>query len=118
MIEELKNRHLESKLHNSLVSSIIRKYIISNPNSKKISGIKGNSLIIHYRKYDKIKMILLLKFLMPSNQNKYFIIQHSSSHYIIRIINNFFFSNIKVFKEQLYSQVLELGINFVSTSKT
>ena len=62
-------------------------------------------------------MILLLKLLMPLNQNKNIRIQHSSSHDMFGIIKKHFLSNKKIIEEQLYSQVLELRITFVSTSK-
>ena len=78
-IEELKIRHLESKFHISLVNSIIRKYIKPNPLSNEITDII-KYFFIHYRKYNKFKMILLLNLLTPSNQIEYIRIQHSSSH--------------------------------------
>ena len=54
---------------------------------------------------------------MPSNQIQYIRIQHSSSRYKFCIFNAHFFSNIKILKEQNYSQVLELGITFISFSQ-
>ena len=54
---------------------------------------------------------------MPSNQNKYIGNQHSSHCYKLCLPNAFFFSEIKIVKEQLYFQILELGITFISLSK-
>ena len=106
-----------SKFHNALVNSNISKYIISNLNSNKIADIIRKYFLIHFKKYNKYKKLLLLKLLMPSNQIKNIRIQRSSSHYMFSIINKHFFSHMKIITEQLYSKVLELGITFVSTSK-
>ena len=54
---------------------------------------------------------------MPSKQIKYFRIQRSSGVYKLCIIQAFFFSKTKIIKEQLYSQILELRITFISLSK-
>ena len=55
----------------------------------------------------------MLKLLTSSNQIKYISIQRSSSHvYKICLPNAFFFS-----KKQIYSQIIELKITFVSLSK-
>ena len=106
-IAELKNKHLESKFHNSFLNSIIRRYIISSPLPNNIDDIIRKYLKIHYDKHDKFRIVLLLKLLMPSKQIKYFRIQLSSVCYESRLPNAFFFSKIKIIKEQLYSQILE-----------
>ena len=54
---------------------------------------------------------------MPSNQVKYIRIQRSSHCYKLCLPNAFFFSKIKIIKEQLYSQSLDLRITFVSCVK-
>ena len=117
MIAELKNKHLKSKFHNSFVNSIIRRYIITNPLPNKIYDIIRKHLRIHYEKYNKFQVVLLLKFLMPSNQNKYIRIHRSSRHYRLRLPNAFFFSKMKNIKEQFHSQILEVRISFASLSK-
>ena len=54
---------------------------------------------------------------MPSNQIKYIRLQRSSYRYRLNLNNAFSFSMTKITKEQLYSQILELRITFVSLSK-
>ena len=54
---------------------------------------------------------------MPSNQSKNIGRQHPCHRDKQGINNAFFFSKIKIFKEQLCSQILELGITFVSLSE-
>ena len=117
MNEEFRNTHLESKYHSSLVNSIIRNYIIANPTPNKIDDIIRKYVIVHLEKYEKFKVILLLKLLTPSNQIKYIRIQRSSSHYKIRLHNPIFFSKNKIIQEQLFSQILELRITFASLSQ-
>ena len=90
-------------------------YLIQTP--RKITDIIRKYLIIYYKKYNKFNQVLLLKFSMPSNQIKNIRILHSSSRYKFIIIIAPFFSIIKIIKERYYSQVLELGKKFVSTSK-
>ena len=51
---------------------------------------------------------------MRSNRTKKIRIQRSSSRYKSGLPNAFFFSKIKIFEEQIYSQNLELRITFVS----
>ena len=104
---------IESKYHSSLVNSIIRRYIIAKSTPNKIDDIIRKYLKIHFEKYEKIKVILLLKLLTSSNQIEYIRIQRSSSHKIC-LPNAFFFSRNKIIQEQLYSQILELRITFVS----
>ena len=65
MNEELRNTHLESKCHSCLVNSITRKYIIANPTPNKSDDIIRKYLIVHLEKYEKFKVILLLKLLTP-----------------------------------------------------
>ena len=60
-IAELKNKHLESKFHNSFVNSIIRRYIIPTPLPDKIDDIIRNYIVLHYEKYNKFQVVLLLK---------------------------------------------------------
>ena len=117
MNEEFRNNHLESKYHISLVNSIIRRYIIANPTPNKIDDIINKYLEIHFEKHEKIKIILFLKLLTPSNQIKYIKIQRSIYHYKKCLPNACFFSKNIVFQKQLYSQILELRITFVSLSK-
>ena len=66
---ELKNKHLESNFHSSLVNSII-----PNPNSNKIDDIIRIYVLIHKKNYKF--QVLSLKLLRPSNQIKHFRIQH------------------------------------------
>ena len=54
---------------------------------------------------------------MTSNQIKYNRIQRSSRCYELCLPNAFFFSKIKINKEQLYSRTLLLRITFVSCFK-
>ena len=54
---------------------------------------------------------------MPSNQINYIRIQRLSYRYRLCLPSAFFFSKMKTIKEQLYSQILELRITFVSLSK-
>ena len=65
MNEEFRNTHFESKYHSSLVNSITRKYIIANPTPNKIDDILRKYLSVHLEKYEKFKVILLLKLLTP-----------------------------------------------------
>ena len=108
MIAKLKSKHLKSKFHNSLVNSNLKNYIIPNPDYSKSADIIKKYFSVQYKRNNKFKIILLIKVLMPSNRIKYIRIQHSSSHYMFGIFNKHFFSNLKIIKEQLYSQVLEL----------
>ena len=55
-----------------------------------------------------------MKLLIPSNQIKKIRKQHPCNRDKRCVNNAFFFSKIKMIKEQLYSQILELGITFVS----
>ena len=68
---ELKNKHLESNFHSSLVNSII-----PNPNSNKIDDIIRIYFLIHNKNYHKFQVVLSLKLLRPSNQIKHIRIQH------------------------------------------
>ena len=104
MIEEVKIIHLESKPHISFVNSIIRKDIISIPLTDKIEDTIKKDLRIHYDKFDKIRIVLLLTLLMPSNQIIFIRIQRSSYCYKSRFSNAFFSSKIKIIKEQLFSK--------------
>ena len=117
MIEELKNKHLESKFHFSYIHSTIRRYIISNPLLNKIEDTIRKSLRIHYGEYNQFRITLLLKLLMPSNQTKYIRIQRSSRRYRLCLPNAIFFPKTKNIIEQLYSQILEIIITFDSLSK-
>ena len=65
-----------------------------------------------------MKIVLLLKFLMPSNQTKNIRIQRSSRVYKLCLTQAFFSSKTKIIKEQFYSQKIELRITFISLSKT
>ena len=117
MNPELRNKQLETKFHSSFINSILRRYIIPNPNSKKNDDMIRKYFIIHNKKDNNFQVVFLLKLLMPSNQNKYIRIQRSNRCYRLRITQASFFSKIKIIKEQYYSQVLELRITFVSSSK-
>ena len=118
LIEQLKNKHLESKFHNSFVSSIIRRYFIPSRLPNKIDDIIRKYLRNHYGKYNNtFRIVLLLKLLMPSNKVKCIGIQRSSRRYRLCLPNAYFFSKIKIIKEQLLFQKFELGITFGSLSK-
>ena len=100
--------HLETKFQTSFVNSSFRKNNISNPLPDKIEDTIRKYLRIHYDKNIKFRIVLLLKFLKPSNQIKYNRIQRSSRCYKLCVPNAIFFSKIKIIKEQLFSQLLEL----------
>ena len=117
MIEELNNNFRESQFDISFVNSIIRRHIISNSLPDKIEDTIRKSLRIHYGKYNKFRIILLLKLLMPSTKNKYISKQRSSYRYETCLPTTIFFSKIKIIKEQLYSQILEAPITLGSLSK-
>ena len=114
---EFRNNHLESKYHSFLVKSSIRRYIIANPTPIKIDDIIRKYFKIHFDNYEKLRVILLLKLLTPSNQINYNRIQLSSSHYKICSPNAFFFSENIIIQKQPYSQILDLRIRFASLSK-
>ena len=115
MNEGFRNNHLESKYHSPLVNSSIRRYFIANPIPNKIDDIIRKYLKVHFEKYEKFNVTLLLKLLTLSNQIKYIRIQCSNSRFKICVPNAFFFS--KIIKKQLYSQILGIGITFVNLSK-
>ena len=94
------------------------RYIISYPNPHECEDRIKRHLTINYEKYNKFHFMLLLNLLMPSNQNKYIRIQRSSYRYRLCLPNAYFFPKLKNIKEQLYSQVLETRITFVSCSKS
>ena len=117
MISELKNKHLESTFQNSFLNSFMRRYIIPNPNSNKIDDIIRKYLKIHWEKYKKLQVVLLLQILLPSNQIKYFRIQRSSYRYRLCLPDACFFSRMKTIKENFYSQIIEIRNTFSSPSK-
>ena len=99
--EEFRKKYVESTFHSSLVNSIIRRYNKPNTTTNKIDVLIKKYLKIHFEKFNKFQVILLLKILMPSNQIKYIGIQRSSYRYRLRLPNAFFFSKLKIIKEQL-----------------
>ena len=114
MNTEIKNKHLKSKSHKPSLNSTVRKYITPNPLPGKIEDTIRKYSKIHFDEYNKFRIVLLLKLLLRSNQIKYITIQRSSYCYKSGLPNAFFLSKIKIIKEQLYSQTLELRITFVS----
>ena len=116
--EEFRSNHLQSGFHKRLSNSIIRKYIITNPEANKIDDIIRKKIRLHYKNYEKFQAILSVKLLMTSNQ-----IKNNRRHFTCYrgqgcLYNPSFLSKIKIFKEQLYSQKLELRITFVSRFET
>ena len=112
MYEEFRKNHLQSGFHKRLANSIIRKNNITNPN--KNDDTIRKYFRSHYEKYEKVQVILSVKLLIPSNQIKNIRRQHPCNRDQRCINIAFFFSKIKINKEQLYSQTLELRITFVS----
>ena len=53
-MKNLEKNHLQSGFHKRLVTSIIRKYIFSNPKTNKNDNIIRKYLISHYRNYEII----------------------------------------------------------------
>ena len=115
--EELINNYLGSKFHTSLVNSAILTFIIPYSNPREIEDTIRRYLSNHYEKYNKFQVVLLLKLLKALNQIKQNRIQRSSYRYRLCLPNAFFFSKIKIIKEQLYFQILDLRITFVSSSE-
>ena len=111
--EELANYHLQSGYHKRLSDSFIRRYIITNPKPKEIDDTIGRYLRFHYRQNEKFLVIFSVKLLIPSNQIKNIRRQYPC-HRNRGCIYNTFISKIRIFKEQLYSQILELRITFVT----
>ena len=73
------------------------------------------NLRLHYKKYEKFLAILSVKLLLQSDQIKYIRRQREfhRNGWVIESTSSFF-TKIKIIKEQLYSQILELKITFVS----
>ena len=117
LIAESTKKNLKSEFHKSFVNSIIKRYIIPSPLPNKIDDIVRKHLRIHFEKYYKFQVALLLKLLMPSNQIKYIRIQRSSRPYRLCLPNAFFPSKTKNINEQLFSQILEVGVSFASLFK-
>ena len=119
MNEEIRNIHPQSGFHERLANSIIRKYIITNPKPYKIDDIIRKYSRLHYTKYKKFLVIYSVKLIKPSNQVQVKCIrrQFLCPFNQLCINDHSFFSKIKIIKEQLYSQILELGISFVSLFK-
>ena len=111
--EEFANNHLQSGYHKLLSDSFIRRYIFTNPKPKKIDDMIRKSLSFHYRIYEKFLVILSVKLFLPSNQTKSIRRQYPC-HSNQECINNAFLSKIRIIKQQLYSQILELRVTFVS----
>ena len=114
MHEELRNIHLQSGFHKRLANSIIRNCFFTSPKSNKIDVTIRKSLISHFKKYEKIQVLLSVKLLIPSNQMKNIRRQHPCHRDQQCIKNVFLFSKIKIIQEQNYSQNLQLRITFVS----
>ena len=112
--KELRNNHLQSGFHKSLANLITRKYSITKSKPKKIDDTIRNYLRLHYKKYEKFLVILSVKLVLPPNQIKNNRRQYTCHRDQECINNAFFFPKIKIFKEQFYSQILELRITFVS----
>ena len=114
MYEKFSNSHLQSGFHKRLANPFMRKYIITSPKPNKLDDTVRKHSRLHYRKYEKFLVIYTVKLIMPSNQNKY--IRRKCSYLLnhLYINDHSFFSKSKINKEQLYSQILELGITFVS----
>ena len=112
--EEFKDNHLKSRFHKRLANSIIRKYIINNPKPDKIDDIIEIYLRLHYKNYEKFLAIISVKLLIPSNQIKYIRRRQECRPRNGCVLDSSFFSKIKIFKEQLFSQILDLRIIFVS----
>ena len=68
----------------------------------------------HYKNYENFQFILSAKLLSPSNQIKKIGKQHPRDRDELCMNNAVFLSAIKIYKEQLCSQILELGITIVS----
>ena len=113
-IEEFRNNHLQSRFHKRSANSIIRKYINTSPKPNKINDKIRKYVRLHYKKYEKFPIVLLVKLSIPSNQNKNFNRQYPCHRDQECVNNAFFFSKIKIFKEQLCYQIIELRITFVS----
>ena len=93
---------------------IVRKYFVTNPKLNKIDDTIKKFLRIHYRKIENILVLLSVKLLLPSNQLKIIRRQYPCHRNQGCIKNVFVFCKIKIIKEQLYCQLLELIITFVS----
>ena len=70
---------------------------------------------MHFKKYEKFLAILSVKILLPSyqikcNRRR----QNCHRNGCVLYSSPSFFSNIKIVKEQLYSQILELRITLIS----
>ena len=57
--EEFRDNHLQSRYHKRLANSIIRKFIISEPNG--VGKTISKYLRLHYRKYEKLFAIIVVK---------------------------------------------------------
>ena len=111
--EELANNHLHSGYHKRLSDSIIKRYIVTNPKPNKINDTIRKYLRFHYKKYEIFLVILSVKLILPSNRIKRIGRQYPC-HRNQGCIHKTFISKIKIFKVQLYSQILEMRITFVS----
>ena len=112
--ENFANNHLRSGYHKHLPDSIIRRYIITNPEPNKIDDTIRKSLRLHYRKNEKFLVILSTKYYCYRIKLK---ILEDNTHVIVLkgvLILHFSLKKIRIIKEQLYSQILELRITFVS----
>ena len=112
--EEFRSNHLQSGFHKRLSKSIIRKYIITNPEPNTIDDIIRNYLRLHYKIYEKFQAILSVKLLVTSNQIKIIRRQFTCCRGQGCLYNPSFSSKNKIFKEHFYSQILEFRITFVS----
>ena len=117
MYEKFSNNHLNSGFHKRLTNSISRKYIILNPKPNKLGDTIRKYSRLHYREYEKFLATYTVKLIMPSNQIKYVRKQFLCPFNQLCINDQSFFSKIKTITEQLYSQILELRITFISRFK-
>ena len=111
--EDFRNNHLKSGFHKRLLNSIMRKYVISNPKPNKIDDTIKKYLRLHCKNYEKFLVILSVMLILPSNQIKYFRRRQECPRNAC-VLDSSFSSNIKIIKEQLYSQIIELRRTFVS----
>ena len=113
---EFYNNHLMSLSPNYFTNSIIRRFIIRNPNPNKNDILLRKFIINHSKQIIIIHSILNLKLLMPSNRIKNIKNPCYGISHIDRINEQRFFS--KIIEKGDNPQLLKLSITFFSSFET
>ena len=110
-----KTKHFKTKIHKTLETSIIRRYVILNPDFDEIREIVRKYVNLYTKKYHEFYVYCLFKTLSKSNTIKY--IRLPIRHYVqyLYICTNLQYSVMKKIDKEKdnISSVYQMRITFV-----